>query len=98
MARVPVFEWYGREYSFEERGSDWYWALGIVSAAAVLTCVLFGNLLLALVILAGTVAVGLQAAKHSRIHHFAVYTDGIAIDDNLYLYEGMRNFSVLEYL
>lgn len=98
MARRPLFEWYGTEYAFEERGSDWYWALGIISAATILTAILFGNVLLALVILVGAATVGLQAAKIRREHHFAVYEDGIAIDDDLYLYDDMRDFAILEYL
>ena len=98
MARTPLFQWEGREYAFEERGPDWYWALGIVSAAAALTSVLFGNYLLALVIVAGAVTVGLQAAKHRKTHIFSVFDDGIAIDDNLYLYEDMRDFAILEFI
>lgn len=98
MARVALFAWEGTEYAFEDRGRDWYWALGIIALAAVLTSVLFGNVLLALVIFAGAIAVALQAAKQVRTHRFAVYEDGIAIDDNLYLYEDMRDFSILEYL
>lgn len=94
----PLFEWYGEQYSFEERGSDWFWALGIVAAAAVLTSILFGNILLALVILAGAATLGLQAAKQARTHHFAVYENGIAIDDNLYLYNDMRDFAILEFI
>ena len=97
MAR-PLFEWHGEQYSFEERGSDWYWALGIVAGAAVLVSILFGNILLALVILAGAGALGLQAAKQNRTHHFAVYEDGVAIDDDLFLYDDMRDFAILEFL
>ena len=93
-----LFQWQGREYAFEERGPDWYWALGIVSVAAAITCVLFANYLLALVILVGAATVGLQAAKHHRDHTFSLYEDGLAIDDNLYLFKDMRDFAVLEYL
>src|SRR3712207_5338395 len=97
MAR-PLFEWYGKQYSFEEHGSDWFWALGIVAAAAALTSILFGNILLALVIVAGAGAIAIQAKQQRRDHHFAVYEEGIAIDGNLYLYEDMRDFSVLEFV
>lgn len=94
----PVFAWEGSEYSFEERGSDWYWALGIVAAAAIVTCVLFGNILLAVVIFAGACTVALQAAKAPRLHRFAVYEDGIVIDDRLYPYADMRDFAILEFI
>lgn len=98
MGREALYAWSGTEYAFEDRGRDWYWALGIIAVAAIVTSVLFGNILLAFVILAGAAAVAVQAAKQLRTHQFVIYEDGIAIDDNLYLYEDMTDFSVLEYL
>ena len=98
MARQPLFAWDGSEYSFDERGTDWYWALGILAAAAIATSVLFGNVLLALVIFAGAGTVGLQAAKRSRTHRFSIFEDGLAIDDRLYLYDDMRDFAILEFI
>lgn len=97
MARDPLFAWEGREYRFEEKGADWYWALGIVATAAVIACMLLGNILLALVITVATVAICLAAAKTSRVHRFAIFEEGVAIDTTLYPFENMLHFSVLEY-
>ncbi|HWH07036.1 MAG TPA: hypothetical protein VNU47_00715 [Candidatus Paceibacterota bacterium] len=96
MAR-PIFEWQGKEYAFEEKSADWYWALGIIAIAGIIACVLFNNIILALVIAAGAVSIALHAAKHPRIHRFAITDEGIAIDTNFYPYENMLHFSVLEY-
>lgn len=98
MAREALFSWEGQEYSFEEHGADWYWALGIITIAAVLVAILFSNILLALVIVAGAFAIGIQAARHRRTHRFAIYGDGVAVDDSLFLYKDMRDFAILEYL
>ena len=97
MARPPLYEWEGREYAFEEKGADWYWAVGIIAVAAIIACILFSNLILALLVAAAAFAVTLQAAKHPRTHRFAIYDRGLAIDDRLYLFEDMLSFSVLEY-
>lgn len=97
MARPPIYAWEGTEYSFEEKGADWYWALGIIAAAAIAACILFNNIILALVVAAGAFALALQAAKHPRMHRFAIYEEGFSIDDRLYPYEDMVDFSVLEY-
>ncbi|MCI0597684.1 hypothetical protein L0Y34_01260 [Candidatus Parcubacteria bacterium] len=97
MSRTPVFMWEGREYQFEEKSTDWYWALGIVATAAVIASVLFGNLLLALVIAAASVAVALAASKGARIHRFAILDEGIAIDNRFFPFENMLHFSILEY-
>ena len=98
MNRTPLYEWYGREYVFEEKGADWYWALGIITLAAMVACILFSNILLALVVLAAACTLGLSAAKHPRTHHFSIYDTGVGIDNSLYLYQDMVDFSVLEYL
>ena len=93
-----VFEWQGKNYGPDERGSDWYWALGIVAVAAIIACILFSNIILALVIAAASVTLALQTMKRPRIHRFAVTDVGVVIDDNLYPYASMLHFSVLEYI
>jgi hypothetical protein len=93
-----IFEWQGKQYDSEEKTGDWYWALGIVAVAGAIACILFKNILLALVIIAASATVGLQAAKRPRIHRFAVTDVGIRIDDELYPYDNMLHFSVLEYI
>jgi hypothetical protein len=98
MARAPLYEWYGKEYVFEEKGSDWYWALGIIALAAIVACVLFNDILLALVVLAAASTLALTSAKHPRTHHFMIFDTGVGIDHSLYLYQDMRDFAVLEYL
>ncbi len=98
MPRPPLFEWTGTEYEFAEKSTDWYWALGIIALAGIVASVLFGNFLLALVILSAAVAVALQAMKRSRTHHFMITELGLQIDDRLYPYDTMLHFSVLEYL
>ncbi len=97
MRRAPLYEWEGREYRFEEKSADWYWALGILATAGAIASILFGNILLALVIIAAAASIAVAAAKHARVHRFAIYEDGVAIDDNLYPFETMLHFSVLEY-
>jgi len=97
MPRQPIFEWQGREYKFEDKSADWYWALGIIALAAIVACVLFNNIILALVVGAGAISIALHAAKHPRIHRFQITEEGVAVDNNLYTYENMLHFSVLEY-
>jgi hypothetical protein len=97
MARLPIFEWHGKEYRSEEKSADWYWALVIVAIALIVVCVLFNNVLLALVVAAAAIAAALQAAKHPRIHRFAIIESGVVIDTHLYTFESMLHFSVLEY-
>ncbi len=95
---TTIFEWQGKNYGPDERGSDWYWALGIIAVAGIIACILFSNILLALVIAAAAATLSLQALKRPRIHRFAVTDLGITIDENLYSYGSMLHFSILEYI
>lgn len=97
MPDAPIFEWEGREYVFEEKSADWYWALGIIATAVAVAAILFGNVLLALVVATGAGTIALAAAKSPRVHRFGVYEVGVTIDETLYPYESMLHFSVLEY-
>lgn len=97
MPRI-AYEWEGHEYAFEERGADWYWALGIVAAGASVTAVLFGDVLFALVIVLGAIAIGLQAMKRPALHRFALTDQGVEVGTRLYPYENIMSFSMVEYL
>lgn len=98
MARAVFFEWEAPEYVFEQKGSDWYWALGIIAIAGMVASILFGNLILALLIAAATGALALSTAKDPRTHVFRVTDEGVMIDENIYEYEHIISFSVLEYI
>ncbi len=98
MARTVFFEWDAEGYLFEEKSNDWYWALGIIAVAGAIASILFGNIILALLILAGAGTLALSSMKRPRVHRFRITDEGVMIDDNLYEYDSIRSFSVLEYI
>lgn len=97
MQRSPVFAWEGREYQFEEKSADWYWALGIIATACGIAAILFGNFLLALVIAAAAGSISLAASRGPRMHRFSLLEEGLVVDEHYYPYSSMLHFSVLEY-
>lgn len=98
MARAVFFEWDADGYVFEEKSADWYWALGIIAVAAAVASVLFGNVILALLIIAAAGTLALSTLKRPRLHRFRITDEGVMIDENLYGYESILSFSVLEYI
>lgn len=98
MARPSIFEWEAQEYEHREKPADWYWALGIVAVAAIIACILFGNILLALVILAAAGAIAVAAAKAPQVHRFVITEDGLMIGHRLYPYDIMLHFSIMEHV
>lgn len=96
MTRAALFEWEGQEYDHSPKSGDWYWALGIIAIAATVACILFGNYLFAILIVIATVTIALHSMKHPPIHRFRVVEQGLVIGDELYAFDNMISFSVLE--
>ena len=96
MARTALFEWEGREYDHNPKHADWYWSLGIVAAACAIASLLFGNYLLAVLIVAAAGALALHASKVPPLHRFKLAEDGIVIGEEFHPFERMESFSVLE--
>jgi len=96
MARTIFMEWEGREYDHVPKSADWYWALGIIAAATAVAAVLFGNCLLAVLVIVAGATIALHAAKHPPIHHFQIVEQGLMIGEELHAFEHMLSFSILE--
>ena len=96
MARDAIAEWEGREYDHNPKSADWYWALGIIAVAGGVASILFGNYLLAALIVIAAAALALHAAKEPPVHRFRLVEQGIVIGEELHPFERMISFTVLE--
>lgn len=96
MKRTLIAEWEGREYDYNPKSADWYWALGIIATASAIATLLFGNYLFAIVIIIAASSVALHAAKYPPLHHFKLTDQGIFVGSHLHPFSEMTSFSVLE--
>ena len=88
--------WEAPEHHHLERGSDWFWVLGIVAGCAFVATLLFGNFLFALVILLGACVMALMAGKRPAVLPFAVTTRGLRVGDTLYPYSTLDAYCIDE--
>ncbi|MFI5260281.1 MAG: hypothetical protein ACHQU0_00585 [Candidatus Paceibacteria bacterium] len=91
-----IAEWEGVEYEHDPKSADWYWALGIVAVASTIASILFGNLLLAILIMIAATSIALHSLKKPPMHTFRLVDSGLMIGDDLHPFERMVSFSVLE--
>ena len=91
-----TISWQGYEYTYHEKSSDWFWALGIVALSSAVTAIIFKNILFALLILIGAFAVALFAAKAPHLIHFEINRRGVAIDNVLYPFNTLESFWIDE--
>ena len=96
MANNVILEWEGREYEHSPKSADWYWALGIIGVAGTIAAILFGNVLLAILIIIAMATIAIHATKQPPLHHFRLIDTGLMIGDDLHPYERMTSFSILE--
>lgn len=96
MARTALFEWEGREHDHDPKSADWYWAVGIVAVALAVAALLFGNYLLAVLVVIAAAALALHASKEPALHRFRIAEEGMYIGEEFHPFERMLSFSVLE--
>lgn len=94
-ARTPII-WKAHEYVHTEKGSDWYWALGLIAVAGAVAALMFNNVLFAIFILAASFALAIMAAKRPEHISFAVTQRGVRIDETLYPYQTLESFGIEE--
>ena len=88
--------WSAYEHLHQEKGLDWYWALGIIATSASLTSILFGNVLFALVIVVAAIVLGMMARQAPEIVEFTITELGIRTGDTLHKYDSINAFWVEE--
>ena len=88
--------WEGYEHDHGERGSDWFWMLGIGALAIAVASIVLGNLLFGVLVIVGALVVALVAARPARLVAYAITTRGVRIDDLLYPYSTLESFFIIE--
>ncbi|MBL1434120.1 hypothetical protein COB87_000910 [Candidatus Wolfebacteria bacterium] len=96
MEQGPL-TWKTTERNIKTRKPDWYWVLGIFGTALAVASILFGNILFAIVIITGAVALGLASVGAANEYQISLTNRGVLIDSTLFPYENIVSFCVLEY-
>lgn len=94
MEQTPYISWKTEEYTHREKGSDWYWALGVIALCGAVIAVIFNNLFFALFIVTAGVLLGIYANRKPDVIDVAIYEKGISVRDYFYPYEKLKGFSI----
>lgn len=82
------------EYEFHEKTAEWYWALGIITAALVLAAVVLRNFLFAVLAVLAGFSVGLYGARRPRIILHEINSGGVSLGNKNLNYENISHFWV----
>lgn len=93
-ASSAPLRWSAYEHEHIERGSDWFWALGIIAVSAALTSILFSNVFFAVLIIVAALTIGLIARHPPELHEFEISEKGILTGKTFTPYEKILAFWV----
>ncbi len=88
--------WQAPEHHHTEKGSDWYWALGIITISGAITMIVFGNVLFGVVILLAGFGVALLSSRPPRLMTYSISPRGVRIGNDLHPYSTLRCFFLNE--
>jgi hypothetical protein len=91
---TPPIHWRAHEHSYSEKSTDWFWAVGFVTAAMAAISIILGNILFAVVITIGAITLTLQSLKKPRYEFYEVNDRGIRAGDTFYPYSSLDSFWV----
>jgi hypothetical protein len=94
MDTVRAISWEAPEFSHREKSSDWYFAVGLLVAAAIIAALLLGNILFAFLVFVSGVVFAVAAAKRPRIIPFAVTIHGVRVGSQLFTMTQLQSFRV----
>lgn len=86
--------WEAPAHNHTEKGSDWFWALGIIAASATAVCLFFGNILFGILIILAAATLALVANREPEIVAYAVTSRGLRVGDTLYPYSTLEAYYI----
>src|SRR3989338_3477638 len=90
----PALRWSAYEHDHIERGSDWYWALGVVAISIAITAIILHDLLFGILVILAAITLGLLARTPPELAHFEISERGIRVNDILHRWDHIISFWV----
>jgi hypothetical protein len=91
-AKDTLYEWTTTEYIEKKKSVDWFWAVGIISVAAVVASIIYRNFLFAMFVIIGALLLVMFEVKKPKQVYMSITTRGVGIDNYLYAYKTLKSF------
>ena len=89
---LPFIKWETLEYEYIPKSNNWFWSVGIITLGIMFASALLGNVLFAILVLIGGLAVIIYGARKPKKVSFSFDSRGLQIDKRLFPYENLRSF------
>lgn len=92
MATEALISWSAPEHPYNEKKSDWYWSVGIITLALAAVALIFGNVITGIFIIVAAVALVLHASHPPQMVRYEINDRGIVANDTLYPFLTLESF------
>ena len=89
-----IMEWEAREYEYQPKSPDWYWAVGIIGFGFFFVALALKNFLFAILVVLGTFTLAMYGARRPKTARIAITARGIQVAKTLYPYDHLSYFWV----
>ncbi len=86
------FSWEAKEFQFQKKSADWYWALGIIAFSGAAAAFIFNNILFGILVILGSFVLAIYATMKPRNIKFEVSGRGVSVGNTLYPYQTLKSF------
>lgn len=94
MATEALISWKAPTHLYVEKKTDWYWIVGIITAALAAAAFIFGEAITGIFIIVAAVVLVIHASKPPLIVDCEVNDRGIVFDQSLYPFLTLDSFSI----
>ncbi len=91
---MDELSWTTPEYIFREKSVDWYWIVGIVTLCIVLLCIIFQNLILAILVFISAFLLTMLGSRTPKNITVTLNQRGIVIDGHESAYKEYESYWV----
>jgi len=84
--------WKALEYKRKEKTVDWYWAVGLIALAVIVTSIILHDTLFAILILISTIILVSFSIADPRIVQVSINRNGITVEKEMYPFSTIESF------
>lgn len=93
---IPKLFWQTLEYTQRKNDREWYWVVGFIAFAIMITAFIFGNWLFGILILIATFTLFLYSSREPELLNIEMSQKGLRINSKLYPWLSIESFWVEE--
>jgi len=97
MEHTPrAVTWEAPEHNHSEKSGDWFFAFTIIFIAIVISAILLGNTLFALLMAIAGLTLAISVTRRPSLVHYAVSVRGVRVGDDLYPHSNIEAYCIDE--